>query len=131
MKRAAQLLEWIKGAAAEFGDASVPVCQMFLRWEQDLDAYEGEDLACGLIDGQLAIDLGPQLGQHPIEIETTGARVDDQGRLAAFGVEPIAPSVWSLTPSLNMPPVVHGFIVLYGVPDPAPWERRIILPGGG
>jgi hypothetical protein len=46
--------------------------------------------------------------------------------LAAFGIIEIVPGLWHLTPSLNLPGVLHMFVVVYDVPSPAPWERRII-----
>jgi hypothetical protein len=37
-------------------------------------------------------------------------------------MERIVPGVWALNPSLNIPGVIHVFVLLYGVPNPAPWE---------
>lgn len=38
-----------------------------------------------------------------------------------------APGIWCLSPSLNVPGLVHAFVVLYGVPDPAPFDKRILV----
>ena len=50
--------------------------------------------------------------------------------LVEFGVDRIAPGLWVLNPSLNIPGVLHAFIALYDVPNPAPWEGGLILLTG-
>jgi hypothetical protein len=126
MRKVTELLEWCAGAAAEFGDASAPVCQMFFRWEENLIGYREDELVCGVVDGQFCIGLGP-IGLVRVDIEARGPLVDGD-QLVAFGAESVTTGVWSLAPSLNIPGRIHGFVVLHGVPDPAPWERRILVP---
>jgi hypothetical protein len=55
--------------------------------------------------------------------------LDMIGIVKNFGATEISTGVWALAPSLNLPGCIHGFIVLYDVPSPAPWERRIVLIG--
>ena len=28
---------------------------------------------------------------------------------------------------MNLPGLFHAFVAIYDVPDPAPWERRVVL----
>lgn len=131
---------WCAGAAEEFGDPSVPVCQLFLRWRDDLraliDQYHREvikkeacadELACGMINGELVFWLGPMLPVFPMPVRMGAPAIAD-GELEAYGLDLIGGSVWAMQPSLNAAGEIHAFVVLYGVPDPAPWERRIVLP---
>lgn len=129
MKTFRAVSEWCAGAAEELGDPSAAVCQLFFRWQDDLRAVDGVDLVCGLHEGSLTILLGPKFPALPIPVEVDGPRLDERGGLACFGVEPIAPGVWALTPSLNAQGLIHAFVVLYEVPSPAPWERKIIVVG--
>jgi hypothetical protein len=68
---------------------------------------------------------------HPIPIPIVLGRevTDDAGDLVKFGSERVIPGVWALNPSLNVPGLIHAFVVLYDVPDPAPWEveKRIVV----
>jgi hypothetical protein len=127
VKTFTEVSEWCAGAAAQFGDPSVPVCQLFIRWRDHLTEIGGEDLVCGWVDGELVIFLGPEFQPLPMAIETGGYQLDDDGQLIAYGTELVTPGVWAISPSLNVEGAIHAFIVLYGIPDPAPWERRIVL----
>lgn len=122
MKTFSELADWLTGAAEQFGDPSFPVCQLFVRYIADVAGYHGEELVCtaGLnlwLDRQTPI---------PLAISRNGPCMNSVGELTAFAARQLVPGVWFLTPSLNIPGVIDAFIVLYGVPDPAPWERRII-----
>jgi hypothetical protein len=110
--------KWIRGAGQRFGDASVPVCQLFFRWTHPLQRYSGEMLACGMIDGKLHLHFDKrQTLMLPI---ISGAPLMDP--FVAYGAERITKGVWSISPSLNLPSLLHGFVVLYEVPVVAPWE---------
>lgn len=129
MKSFAELAEWIDGAIEEFGDPSVPVCQIFVRWQQNLPAYRGTDLACGLVNGNAALILTPAFRPLVLPLSAGDAEIGERGELVRFGAKAVTPGVWALDPSFNDPGFVHAFIVLYDVPSPAPWEQRIVLPG--
>jgi hypothetical protein len=45
------------------------------------------------------------------------------GSVKIFGSRKIGPGTWVVTPSLNVPEMIHAFLVLCGVPEPAPWEQ--------
>lgn len=127
MKSCERVTEWREGAALEFGDPAVPVCQLFFCWTDLFAAYQGDDLVCGTMLGQFGVRLGP--GEMiPMSVVEGNPVLDMIGCVAQFGATKIADGLWSLTPSLNLPEVIHGFVVLYGVPNPAPWERRVVLP---
>lgn len=132
MKTFSEVAEWMRGAAEQFGDPSVPVAQLFVRWRGDMEKFHRDEFAgelrCGMLDGEFAILLGRDLPPLPLPVELDGPKIGEEGELQAFGAELVTPGVWALNPSLNAQGLIHAFIVLYGVPDPAPWERRIVLP---
>jgi hypothetical protein len=128
VKTAAQVSAWCANAAREFGDPSLPICQLFFRWKEIPAVPLGEDeLVCGVAGGVTVLLLGPEFAPFPIPIEER-MRLDEEGCLQAFGADRIAPGVWALQPSLNAEGAIHAFVVMHGVPDPAPWERRIVVP---
>jgi hypothetical protein len=120
MKTFTEVSDWIIGAAERFGDPARPVCQIFARYVADVAGYRGEDLVFG--GAGLALWLTPEQS-FPLAIARRGpACVNGIGQLTAFAAQPIAPGLWALSPSFNVPGVIHAFIVLYDVPNPAPWE---------
>lgn len=127
MKTVDQLMDWCAGALEQFGDPCEPVCQMFFRWQTPGTWQRSSELSCGVVDGKPTLWLGP-IGALPLEISSDGHTLHADGTLASFGAEQISAGVWALFPSLNVRDLVHGFVVLYGVPDPAPWERLIVVP---
>lgn len=131
MRTSDQLTAWRIGAQLQFGDPSVPVCQCFFEWRQaftssapGLEAYY--DPPSRQCDGAVVLRLAPDLNVD-IPVRTGEPEVDDDG-VVAFGAEEITRGVWALRPSLNMPGLLHAFVVLYGVPDPAPWARCLVVP---
>lgn len=136
MRTFSEVLAWCDGAAEAYGDPAAPVCQLFVRWCDDLERYvarlEGAadgELACGLAGGRPTLVLGPAFHLLPLPIQK-GAPELEGGDLVMFGAKLITRGVWALAPSLNVPGLIHGFVILYDVPEPAPWERRIVLPSG-
>jgi hypothetical protein len=124
--------EWQISAAEHFDDPSIPVCQFFFRWREDLAAVIehkawADEIVCGMIDGELVLWLGPNMPSFPMPVRL-GALEVENGELKTYGLDQITKGAWAMDPSLNAEGVIHGFIVLHGVPDPAPWEQRIILP---
>lgn len=129
MKGVRELLDWCEGAEREFGDASVPIGLMFVRL-----GHEG--VGAELIDQDLTaradgVVLTLKLFGDDVDlpISNDGPCIED-GSLVAFGIRQVQAGLWHLTPSLNLPGVLHAFVVLYDVPSPAPWERLIYIPGG-
>lgn len=130
MRTQAELLEWCGGAEREFGDPAAVIGQIFVRYQPtayprtgDITAVYNHRLS------RLSIDLfGAENGLDsvfPVALHVDGPEFTDDS-LVAFGVSEIAPGLWSLTPSLNVPELLHVFVVLYAVPEPAPWESRIL-----
>jgi hypothetical protein len=134
MKTHAEVENWIRGAAEQFGDPAVPVGQMFVRFKHQNAIGIGLDDVCATYEAdELVIGL-PENTTLPLPIDTEGARFDPEKGLEAFGIKHICPGLWTLTPSLNIPGFIHVFVTVYGVPRVAPWERRIVvamsIPGG-
>jgi hypothetical protein len=140
MKTVAELMAWLKGAEEQLGDPSEPVGQVFVRY-QAIRTASDDLVATFEMDALQFFPFGPcdpDLGAIPLSVSTEGPQIgiSDDGPspllanddvLLAFGVERVCDGVWSLTPSLNMPDVMHVFVVVYDVPTPAPWERRVIV----
>jgi hypothetical protein len=56
----------------------------------------------------------------PVQREEFEKNLD--GSMHRFGMMKIGPGTWKVIPSLNVPRVLHAFVVLCNVPEPAPWE---------
>ena len=126
MKTFDELQQWIEGAEEKYDDPSLPVCQLFLRWtDEDLLVYNGAELVAGWENECLSIVLSPGI-PNPLPTRLGAPEIVD-GRVWSFGLQKIAPGVWSLQPSFHVPFLLHAFLMFHGVPDPAPWERRIVL----
>lgn len=125
MKTLEEVNAWIQGAIAEFGDPALPVGQIFAQFvanpspEQDL-------ILAAWHEKKLHIDFGG--GWLPIPVDEAGPQIDEEtGELTSFSIGKIMPGFWTITPSLNMPGIIHAFVHIYDVPDPAPWEAQIIV----
>jgi hypothetical protein len=121
----AELAEFLLAVAAETGDPSAAVCLLLVDWknvsmDQLLTARWDER------DRVLVLHLGVSGEGLPIEVSANGPEVID-GQLVKFGVRKTVRGTWALEPSLHVPRAIHGFVVMSGVPDPAPWERLIVL----
>lgn len=125
MKTIAELQEWCAAVEDEFGDAAEAVGLLFARFQQCAPTGTGieQDVVISWDGEQLVLEL---FGGVPLRLDMNGPRLSLQNDLDAFGVYQVAPGLWHLTPSLNLPGVLHMFVVLYDVPSPAPWERQII-----
>lgn len=117
--------DWMHGAAAAFGDPAHPICHLVFRWQLDVEAYLREaaldpepELAVGLYEGQLALVLPYEAIPLPLQ---AGPPAIADAQILHYGAERIGPHVWCVSPSLNLPEVIHGFVTLYDVPDPPPW----------
>lgn len=131
MKTFTEVAEWCLGAVDAFGDSSVPVCQLFFRWQDNLQRFTvGDDtLVCGISEGAFALVFGGlSMPAFPLSVREGEPEVTDE-EVITYGAVRVVDGVWAITPSLNVVGFIHGFVVVYDVPDPAPWERRIILPG--
>jgi hypothetical protein len=116
-----ELQRWCEGSEQEFGDASAAICQLYFRWVDSLLDNHGDLLVCGMLDGFVHLSVGGKPLPFPL--------LTDMVNLDAYCARRVSRGVYSVMPSLHMPGVLHAFVTLYEVPEPAPWERRIILPG--
>lgn len=123
MKTIQELQDWVTGVEQAFGNPSAATGLLFARY-QALPA-PSEEIVARYVDGELVLIVG-ELGEIPIALDPSGGYVMRDEQLVAFGTEQVMPGLWHLIPSLNIPEVLHVFMVVYDVPTPAPWERRII-----
>jgi hypothetical protein len=98
--------------AMEFGDDLRLGLQSGLR--ADYDVPEG---ILVLRFGQREVLLPVQAGD-PVMLPSGGVGI--------FGLRRLTRDTWALDPSLEIPGELHAFVVLVGVPSPAPWERLIV-----
>jgi hypothetical protein len=131
VKTFTEVAAWCLGAFEAYGDASVPVCQLFFRWQPDLETFDGrgddETLVCGMVLGEFVLVCG-RSAIIPLPVRKGAPEATDE-EVITYGAVRVTAGVWAITPSLNIDGFIHGFVVLYGVPDPAPWERLIVLAG--
>lgn len=124
------LAHWCDVSFEAFGDASKPVAVCFARWTDNLEAYRGEDIAIGRNDPAAPEDYALRLGPGcyiAIRLQQKQAFVNAAGELEIFGANEVTDGVWSLTPSLNMPGLIHCFLVLYAVPETADFVMRDLV----
>ena len=127
VNNAMELAEFLEAADEGLGDPASSVCLILARWSDgpcttpDIIArWDGTAVQLQIVqpDGDpVSITL---------RIEEAGPVIDDT-TLQAFGARKFTGGAWALEPSLNMPGILHGFVVITGVPDPPPWKRRIVL----
>ncbi len=129
------LKRWLEGAERFFGTPDGATCMLFFKWverPENSHARELGDLVCGnLVGSVMDLWFGPE--PLPIPVTLGQQRMTSDGQLRTFGVEGIAPGLWAVSPSLNIPDTLHGFVVLYDVPEPAPFvaiepEPAIAVP---
>lgn len=120
-----ELETFLVGTEAVLGDPSAATCLLIARWG---DAGKTDNEVLAIWDGpRREILLGlPTLGWLPISIDAKEVVIEGRA-LKSFHVRKVWSGVWALSPSLNLPGVFHGYLVLSGVPEPAPWERLVIL----
>jgi hypothetical protein len=124
MKQIAEVEQWQAGAAMEFGDPSIPVCQIFAKFVESAPPAHDEVLAWWNGDHfMLGFGEGRWL---PINVDEK-PELDEEGRLRVFKIKEISSGVWALAPSLNIEGFIHAFVIIYGVPTPAPWVSRIVV----
>jgi hypothetical protein len=128
MKTIAEFIHWREGAIEEFGDPTIPVGQAFFQYVPALADYH-EGLLAASTGGRdsLILMMGLDAGVR-VRVSEAGPE-GDAGGLLVFGLEEITPGLWTLFPSANLPGLAHLFVVIYGVPVPAPWGKRIIIVG--
>lgn len=124
MKTLDEIREWIDGARLEYGDPSVPVGVLFVDYQADA----GVRIEYRHNPPELVLFLSADR-ELPLPFDPDGPVMDGEESLAAYGLERICDSLWQLLPSLNIPCLLHTFVIVYNAPVPAPWERRIWLPG--
>ena len=113
----------------ERGDPCAQVCQMLVPWNY-MNVAEGNSYFAEWKKPEeqlLLMLLGTDDSQmFPLLLPVTEGEpeFDPDGGVARFRLSQIAPSVWVLEPSLRIPQFLHAFVVLYAVPEPAPWQEK-------
>lgn len=133
MKTITEFKEWCRGAAEEFEDPAMVIGQLFLRHVDT--AWQQPD--------ELVVRWSPQESQLMFDVHgffkvpmwlpivEDEPKITPAGELEAFAIRQVCPGFWSMLPSLNIPGAFHVFVNIYDVPDPAPWEKRILVLTGG
>lgn len=117
----------------------VGVLHMVVRWHPEPQSVKTGDAILGPAVGEKLPGPGP-VTRLLLNMPTDGGKrfhltvptnlggpcVGDPEKPTAFGLERIAPGVWVLNPSLLVPGVLHAFVVVVGVPEPAPWEDPFV-----
>jgi hypothetical protein len=124
MKTFEEFAAWTRAVEEECGDAAAAVCQMFFHWSEHPE--EGE-LTCGPDPRGIVLTFKPPTEGRICLPLKTGEPIFQDGEVETFGAEQITAGVWALDPSVNIPMFVHGFVVLFGVPEPAPWENVVVI----
>jgi hypothetical protein len=101
----------------------VPVCSLAFRWSASLDS---DDLVCGMFADSFTRWFSADEA-IPVRVRRGEPEINDEGQLMTFGSERLDGGVWMLNPSLSLPGILHAYLTVYGVPDPAPWDRPSIL----
>jgi hypothetical protein len=119
------LQRWIQGCAEDLGDPSAAVCSLVFRWMTLAPLSAPADLVCGMAEGQFVISLDGD-AVWPLPIVAGDPEISEHKEIINYGAECIAKAcgVWILSPSLNIPGLIHGYVTLVGVPSPAPWEKK-------
>jgi hypothetical protein len=110
------------------GDPADATCLLFVRWRDETvcppDMVASWDTAAGAVLLECVDAQSTRV--IPLDVSTLAASTSG-GALTTFHIRSVSPGVWALAPSLNIPGVIHAYVVLHGVPDPAPWERLVLL----
>jgi hypothetical protein len=130
MRTFAELKRARAWASQEFGDPAAPVFHLFFRWHEGSGQdYAGEDLIASMWGGKFALWLAPQWPvTMPVVVGEAQIRVVRSMAMNTWGSERLGPGVWALSPSLNMPGVVHAYIIVTDVPEPTPWASTVAPP---
>lgn len=127
MKLLAEVEQWIAAATERFGDPALATGNVFARYVPRLPQMPPADVIVTYEQESLLITLEPGT-VWPIKVDVDGLLIDEHtGQLVAFGLDKISDGLWTLSPSLKIPGVIHAFVTLYDVPVVAPWESRIIV----
>ena len=128
MKTVAEIEEWMAGVAAHFGDPSARTCQIFAQMVKH-PVRSGFHLLANWDDqNYLMLNFGSD-EWLPLPVDVDGPSAYEDGSIEAYGLKKVCDGVWSITPSLNMPGLIHAFVTIYDVPKPAPWESVIVVVG--
>lgn len=130
MKTFLEVASWLDGARRRFPDPATPVTQAFFRFRSPLaedpqDPSEDLVFKAGPLPGEISLWILP--GAPPVTVTVADSIIIDSGELQAFAIDRIHEGLWALRPSLNLPGIIHIFVILYDVPRQPPWESSVVL----
>jgi len=64
-----------------------------------------------------------ELAAFSVPVKSNMYELRPDGSMEIFGLRQLGPGTWRVAPSVNIPGQIHAFVILCGVPDPAPWEK--------
>lgn len=120
---------FVELAGALVGDPSVATCLLCLSWGETVSSEPAMWATWSNEHRVLLIEFadGEDRRALPIEVSADGSTMDRDGVLQVFHIRKVASGLWALAPSLNIPGVFHGFVVMHGVPEPPPWDQAVII----
>ena len=123
-----ELREFLDGFVEETGlDPSNVICQILVPWLPDITSLRDIRPEYNHGEAILLLDFTHTDMVLPLPMSLSSEPVILDGQIVAYGLRKACAGVWALAPSLYLPGFVHAFVVFHGVPDPAPWESRIIV----
>ena len=124
-----QLLADLAGLDEE---ARQPVLLLTPRWSEYVLVLTGlgwED-CCRVqeMEGRLVATVRAFIGVESVFFAVPVQHGDpelkpDGSSVQTFGMEKLGPGTWGLNPSVNIPELIHAFVILCEVPEPAPWKE--------
>lgn len=113
---------------AQHGRADAGVVHLVAEWAEGVHEYKGDDVAVGWWGGRLTFNIGGHLIALPAVVGPPETIDPQTMAMKAWGLEKLALGAWIVTPSLHQPGSLHAYIVLRGVPVPAPFEAATLAP---
>jgi hypothetical protein len=121
--KASEVREMLARDRAEGRDPANRVLHLVADWmpEGNVAEYHGDGIVAALWGSTLAVSVGGNL--FSFAAKPGPALVKDPATMAMehWGLERLGPGVWAVQPSVVVPGAIHAYIVLRGVPEPAPF----------
>jgi hypothetical protein len=144
MTTRAELEGWVMTVERQLGDPAAACGLLCIPWRSGIvadltsPAAAGGEMYAGPVSEQgdaIALTFPPKADYLadeeticlPMGIGLDAPEVHPVLGVMRYQAKRVCAGVWALNPSLNVDGLIHAFVVLHGVPDPAPWERRIVL----
>ena len=106
------------------------VTHLILRWHPEPRSVKTGEGVIGFAGAMsnalcsLLLNLPAEAGKRlhlGVATNLGGPCIGDPAKPTAFGLQRVHPGVWVYDPSILVPGILHAFVVVVGVPEPAPW----------